>query len=497
MADIKIVDLNLGTVLGANDALVLVQSDTTLQISGQSVAEGVKAIANLADKAYVDAIVAGAPELLDTLNEIAAAIGDDPNFSSSIRTILDSKLPTANFGFEFWNALSGVTTYHIAEDSNLYFTEQRVRDALSSQLTTESLNVKNITFTGTGAVNIGSGNDLNLSAAGNITFNGQTLSPVAISGSYNDLTDKPTTNSEFETVTITGSITSPTHAATKSYVDSQLNSLPPPVWNSLSNVSNDQGPTRIALGRNAGGESDSDGYGGYGSYGGGSSPFAIAIGNSAGRTNQGGAAIGIGVATGYIDQGEGAIAIGLTAGNTSQGMSAVAIGESSGNTSQGLSAIAIGNTAGYTNQGSNAIAIGKNAGRTNQPAGSIVISASGNELNGNATGLYIDPIRSATATAYVAYYNPTTKEVTYGPAPTGSGGTDPTFDSVTATDLNVQNVTFTGTGAVTITSGNDLNLVAAGEILFDGERTISLTTLKTVVAASSDFADFKARIAAL
>jgi hypothetical protein len=223
MADIKIVDLNLGTVLGANDALVLVQGDTTLQVSGQSVAKGVKAIANLADKAYVDAIVAGAPELLDTLNELAAAIGDDPNFGSSIKTIIDSKLPTANFGFEFWNALAGVSTYHIDEDtnlyytqarfdsaftaktttslaegsnlyytqarfdsaftaktttslaegSNLYYTEQRVRNALSSQLTTENLNVKNIAFTGTGAVTITSGNDLNLVAAGDIFFKGQ------------------------------------------------------------------------------------------------------------------------------------------------------------------------------------------------------------------------------------------------------------------------------------------------------------------------------------
>jgi len=503
MADIKIADLNLGTALGANDAVVLVQGNTTLKVKGQDIAQGVKTLANLADKAYVDAIVAGAPELLDTLNELAAAIGDDPNFASSIRTILDSKLPTVNFGLEFWNAMAEVTTFHVTEDTNLYytqarfdsalaaktttsmsegdnlyFTEQRVRDAVASQLTTENLNVKNIAFTGTGAVNIDSGNDLNLSAAGDITFNGQTLSLVATSGSYNDLTDKPTTNSVFETVTITGSITNPTHAATKSYVDSQLNALPPPIWNSLVNVSNDQGPTRIALGRNAGGEGDGDGYGGYGAYGGGSSPFAIAIGNSAGRTNQGGAAIGIGVATGYTNQGSGAIAIGLTAGNTSQGLSAVAIGESAGNTSQGDNGIAIGNAAGYTAQGTNAVAIGKNAGKTNQPAGSIVVNASGNELNGSAAGLYIDPIRSATATSYVAYYNPTTKEVTYGPAPTG-GETDPTFTSVTATQLNVQNVAFTGTGAVTIASGNDLNLTAAGNISFNGD------TLSTVATSGS------------
>lgn len=560
MADIKIADLNLGTVLGADDAVVLVQGDTTLQVKGQDIAWGVKTLADLADKAYVDAIVAGAPELLDTLNELAAAIGDDPNFSSSIKTILDSKLPTVNFGLEFWNALTGVNTYHIAEGSNLYytenrvdanfatkttsaltegsnlyFTEQRVLDvvtpliptsvfdldvpevsvnlpgylhydgetlswqlggAMSSDpvfdsVTTTQLNVQNIAFTGTGAVNIGSGNDLNLTATGNITFNGQTLKPVATSGSYNDLTDKPTTNSVFENITLTGSVTNPNHAATKSYVDSQLNSLPEPTWNSLVNISNEFGPTRIALGRNAGGSSDSDGYGGYGGYGAyGGSSYAIAIGNSSGKTNQGGAAIGIGVATGYTNQGESAIAIGLTAGNVYQGVAAIAVGESAGNSNQGANAVAIGNTAGYTSQGTNAIAIGKNAGRTNQPAGSIVINASGNILDGSAAGFYVDPIRSATATDYVTYYNPTTKEVTYGPAPTGGGGTDPTFDSVTATDLNVQNVTFTGTGAVTITSGNDLNLVAAGAIRFNGELLATLSHLQQEIKKMSKPTDF-------
>ncbi len=223
MADIKIVDLDQGTALGANDSVVLVQGNETLKISGQDVAWGVKTLANLADKAYVDAIVAGAPELLDTLNELAAAIGDDPNFGSSIRTLLDSKLPTANFGFEFWKAIDDVTTYHITEDSNLYFTEQRVLDVVTplipapyslptastsvlggvkvdgntividsngkitavggggvigndptfNSVTTSQLNVRNVAFTGTGAVNITSGNDLNLTAAGEIFFNGE------------------------------------------------------------------------------------------------------------------------------------------------------------------------------------------------------------------------------------------------------------------------------------------------------------------------------------
>jgi hypothetical protein len=53
----------------------------------------------------------------------------------------------------------------------------------------------------------------------------------------------------------------------------------------------------------------------------------------------------------------------------------------------------------------------------------------------------------------------------------GGGGltelpTDPEFESVTTAELNVETVNFTGTGAVTINSNNDLNLQASGWITF-------------------------------
>jgi hypothetical protein len=98
--------------------------------------------------------------------------------------------------------------------TNLYFTTARARNVISATgnvtynpatgavgfatsptfdaITTTSLNVKDITFTGTGPVTINSGNDLNFVSAGDIKFNDQNLSEVAFSGSYNDLTDKPT-----------------------------------------------------------------------------------------------------------------------------------------------------------------------------------------------------------------------------------------------------------------------------------------------------------------
>ena len=45
----------------------------------------------------LDALVAGAPGLLNTLDEIAAALGDDPNFAASMTTLLTQKLAkTAN-----------------------------------------------------------------------------------------------------------------------------------------------------------------------------------------------------------------------------------------------------------------------------------------------------------------------------------------------------------------------------------------------------------------
>jgi len=59
----------------------------------------------------------------------------------------------------------------------------------------------------------------------------------------------------------------------------------------------------------------------------------------------------------------------------------------------------------------------------------------------------------------------------------GGVGPNPTFTSVTANTLNVQNVNFNGTGAVNITSGNDINLQADGWITFSSLPKIPNYTL--------------------
>ena len=46
--------------------------------------------------AAVSALVAAAPGLLDTLDELAAALGDDPNFATTITTALGLKAPSAS-----------------------------------------------------------------------------------------------------------------------------------------------------------------------------------------------------------------------------------------------------------------------------------------------------------------------------------------------------------------------------------------------------------------
>lgn len=95
--------------------------------------------------------------------------------------------------------------------------------------------------------------------------------------------------------------------------------------------------------------------------------------------------------------------------------SSIYIGFNAGKTSQGSNSIAIGANAGYKDQSNNAIAIGAYAGRTSQHANSIIINATGNDLSSNITNsLYIAPIRNTNSITQSLYYNPTTKEITYG-----------------------------------------------------------------------------------
>jgi hypothetical protein len=81
------------------------------------------AIANLVDSS---------PSTLDTLNELAAALGDDPNFATTVSTAIGTKLATADFTTTANTWIGTKSTTALAEGTNLYYTNTRARSAISA-----------------------------------------------------------------------------------------------------------------------------------------------------------------------------------------------------------------------------------------------------------------------------------------------------------------------------------------------------------------------------
>ena len=81
-------------------------------------------------KAYADTEIANlvdsAPTTLDTLNELASALGDDANFSTTVTNSIATKLATADFTSTADTWLGTKDTGDLAEGSNLYYTDARV-----------------------------------------------------------------------------------------------------------------------------------------------------------------------------------------------------------------------------------------------------------------------------------------------------------------------------------------------------------------------------------
>lgn len=77
-----------------------INSDLTVNNGNVICAYGPTHNNHLTNKNYVDTSVSGlvdsAPDLLNTLNEISAAIGDDANFAASVQTQLNTKSPLAS-----------------------------------------------------------------------------------------------------------------------------------------------------------------------------------------------------------------------------------------------------------------------------------------------------------------------------------------------------------------------------------------------------------------
>ncbi|CAB4135300.1 hypothetical protein UFOVP646_10 [uncultured Caudovirales phage] len=109
------------------------------------------AIANLVDSS---------PSTLDTLNELAAALGDDPNFATTTATAIGTKLATADFTSTADTWLGTKSTTNLAEGTNLYHTTARARGAVSGGT--------GVTYdSGTGVISIGQ----SVATSADVTFN--------------------------------------------------------------------------------------------------------------------------------------------------------------------------------------------------------------------------------------------------------------------------------------------------------------------------------------
>ncbi len=266
--------------------------------------------------------------------------------------------------------------------------------------------------------------------------NYSSLSAVATSGNYNDLTNKPTIPSAYALPKASASVLGGIKVGANLSIDANgvLSAAGSSSASSLSGIvpvaNGGTGTTTVA---------------GIKSVLGFNSP-SVAIGDQAGLTNQGGSTVGVGGGAGATNQGGSAVAVGYVAGYNNQGSASVAIGSNAAQSGQGTQAVALGFAAGQNGQGNYSVAVGSFAGNV-QAANSIALNATGTSLNPSTTGFFVAPIRNVSAPNYL-FYNTTNKEISYGSAAFVDFTTNQTIGGIKTftSDVNINGLTF-GKGA--------------------------------------------------
>jgi hypothetical protein len=114
---------------------------TALNLAGTYDALGAAAAAQTAANLYTDGKVAdlvdGAPSLLNTLNELAEAIAENPNYATDVANLVAGKQDTLTAGsnIDITNdviSVTGLDTDDVSEGTNQYFTDARARNAFSA-----------------------------------------------------------------------------------------------------------------------------------------------------------------------------------------------------------------------------------------------------------------------------------------------------------------------------------------------------------------------------
>ena len=119
-----------GAVDSVNGATGTVVLDTDDISEGSSNLYYTNTRADARAQLKIDALVDSAPGALDTLNELAAALGDDASFSSTMTTSLAGKEPTITAGtssqyYRGDKTFQTLDTTAVAEGTNLYYTNTR------------------------------------------------------------------------------------------------------------------------------------------------------------------------------------------------------------------------------------------------------------------------------------------------------------------------------------------------------------------------------------
>jgi hypothetical protein len=325
-------------------------------------------------------------------------------------------------------------------------------------------------------------NTSNMTTALASKANISSLSTVATSGNYNDLSNKPNIPSAYVIPKASVSELGGVKIGANLSIDANGVLSAAASGNSASTLT---GVVPVANGGTG-----TTSIAGIKSLLGFSSP-SVAIGDQAGKTNQGSSTVGVGGGAGATNQGGGSVAVGYVAGYQNQGGASVAIGSNAAQSNQGTQAVALGFAAGQNGQGAYSVAVGSFAGNV-QAANSIALNATGASLNPTTTGFFVDPIINRPATSTALYYNTTTKEITSGTAAssglpyTGATGAvnlgnyDLTVNGITA-GMGSGNLGFNtvfGRGALSstaLTNGGNYNL-ATGYVALQSNTTGSFNT---------------------
>ena len=214
----------------AAGAEVNVQSDWN-STSGDSLIlnkPSIPSITGLASETYVDTAVSNlvdsAPGTLDTLNELAAALGDDANFSTTVTNSIATKLPLA--GGTLTGGLTGTTaTFSTVQISNGVSYNENIRMFPSSSNDYSSLILGAVSGTsGTGVgqwtlvryptathsnkftIRHNSTDHVTIATAGNVTNHVATFSPIFYDSNNTSYYINPAANSELSTATFAGDV---------------------------------------------------------------------------------------------------------------------------------------------------------------------------------------------------------------------------------------------------------------------------------------------------